>query len=112
MADIGPLNQYISIGVVITCYVIGWVIKNYFPIIESKYIPLIMLICGIIVNVSFSIIEGDGLTLSTIVTGAISGLSSSGTYELFKKTMGLNINLKNNSDKNEPEEKDEEDEDD
>ena len=104
MADTNPLNQYISIGVVIACYIIGWVIKNYFPIIKSKYIPLIMLICGIIINITFSIIDGSGITPIVLIAGAISGLSSSGTYELFTKSMGLNLNLKNDSDKNESEE--------
>ena len=100
MADIGSLNQYISVGVVIACYIIGWVIKNYFPIIKSKYIPLIMLICGIIVNISLTIFGGDKITLITIIAGAISGLSSSGTYELFTNTLGLNVNRKNDSDEN------------
>ena len=49
--DISVLTQYFSIVVVGICLCVGYVIKNSLDFIPNKYIPLIMLILGLVINV-------------------------------------------------------------
>jgi hypothetical protein len=67
---------------------VGYVIKNYTKI-NNKYIPLIMMILGMILNVAF-VIGGQGtVTFNTIIVGIISGLASTGSYEMIVNTFNL-----------------------
>lgn len=90
--DIGSgINDYFSIVVVLACFVTGYIIKHYTKL-DNNYIPLIMISVGIIVNtlLNIPIDEGDpGITVTTLVTGAVSGLASSGLYEMVAKSLGL-----------------------
>ena len=49
--DISVLTQYVSIVVVGICLCVGYIIKNSLDFIPNKYIPLIMGILGLIINV-------------------------------------------------------------
>ena len=49
--DLSVLTQYLSIVVVGICLCVGFVIKNSLDFIPNKYIPLIMLILGLAINV-------------------------------------------------------------
>lgn len=86
--DISVLLNYINIIVLGICLCVGYVIKNSLEFIPNKYIPLIMLILGTIVNIVFNIHDVTG---EVILVGMMSGLSSTGLYEMFK-----NLLLKNN----------------
>ena len=70
--DLSVLTQYISIIVVGICLCVGYVIKNSLDFIPNKYIPLIMLVLGTVINVLMNL------------TGMFSGLASTGLYEMFK----------------------------
>lgn len=86
------LNEYINIIVLAFCLGLGYIIKNSLDFIPNKYIPLIMGIVGIIanvINVGFA-----NITLSTVTTGLITGLASTGAFELVKEL------LANKEDKN------------
>lgn len=77
------LNEYINIIVLAFCLGLGYIIKNSLDFIPNKYIPLIMGIVGIIanvINVGFA-----NITLSTVTTGLITGLASTGAFELVKE---------------------------
>lgn len=80
--DITVLTQYFSIVVVGICLCVGYVIKNSLDFIPNKYIPLIMLILGTVVNVLMNI--STGITAEVFLTGMFSGLASTGMYEMFK----------------------------
>ena len=79
------LNEYINIIVLAFCLGLGYIIKNSLDFIPNKYIPLIMGIVGIIanvINVGFA-----NITLSSITTGLITGLASTGAFELVKELL-------------------------
>lgn len=79
--DLSVLTQYLSIVVVGICLCVGFVIKNSLDFIPNKYIPLIMLILGLVINVSMNL---NGINAEVILTGMFSGLASTGLYEMFK----------------------------
>ena len=79
--DLSVLTQYISIIVVGICLCVGYVIKNSLDFIPNKYIPLIMLVFGTVINVLMNL---TGINAEVILTGMFSGLASTGLYEMFK----------------------------
>ena len=89
--DLNVLLEFINIIVLGICLCVGYVIKNSLSFIPNKYIPLIMLILGVILNIIFNI---PNITGEVVLTGMISGLASTGLYEMFK-----NLLFKENSEK-------------
>lgn len=83
--DISTINNYFIPIVVVFCLCIGYILRNFMPT-DNKWIPLTLFvigaICGAIVN---------GLTFEAIVTGAVSGLASTGLNQAFKQALGLNV---------------------
>ena len=79
--DLSVLTQYISIIVVGICLCVGYVIKNSLDFIPNKYIPLIMLVLGTLINVLMNL---TGINAEVILTGMFSGLASTGLYEMFR----------------------------
>lgn len=80
--DISVLTQYISIVVVGICLCVGFIIKNSLDFIPNKYIPLIMGVLGLIINILINL--SSGITAETILVGLFSGLASTGLYEMFR----------------------------
>lgn len=81
MMDITVLLNYVNIVVLGICLCVGFVIKNSLDFIPNKYIPLIMLILGTITNILINI---NGINAEVILGGMISGLASTGLYEMFR----------------------------
>ena len=79
--DITVLLNYVNIVVLGICLCVGFVIKNSLDFIPNKYIPLIMLILGTITNILINI---NGINAEVILGGMVSGLSSTGLYEMFR----------------------------
>lgn len=79
--DLSVLTQYVSIIVVGICLCIGYVIKNSLDFIPNKYIPLIMLVLGTVINILMNL---NVINAEVILTGMFSGLASTGLYEMFK----------------------------
>ena len=79
--DLSGLTQYLSLVVMGICLCVGFVIKNSLDFIPNKYIPAIMLILGTIINVLMNL---SGISAEVILTGMLSGLASTGLYEMFK----------------------------
>lgn len=88
--DISVLTQYVSIVVVGICLCVGYIIKNSLDFIPNKYIPLIMGVLGLILNILINL--SSGINAEVILGGLFSGLASTGMYEMFKNL----INKKNN----------------
>ena len=90
--DLGVLNNYTVIVVMGLCLCVGYVIKNSLDFIKNKYIPLIMAVMGIVLNLincCGEIMATKGaelgpLVLQIILSGAMSGLLSTGVYEAFR----------------------------
>lgn len=77
------LNEYIVIVVLGICLCVGFVIKHLIPgEAVNRFIPLIMAVLGVILNVWLS---GWAFSPSILLGGLASGLASTGMYELFKQ---------------------------
>ncbi len=75
------LNQYIVILVVNICLCVGYIIKHSITFIPNKYIPLIMAVLGVLLNIWIS---GWKFSPEILLGGMVSGLASTGTYEMVK----------------------------
>ena len=73
--------------IILFCMCIGYVIKTSLDFIENKYIPLIMVSIGIVLNIWIN----KQVTAEIVVAGALSGLASIGTHQTCKN---LNHNKK------------------
>ncbi|MBE5968267.1 MAG: holin [Lachnospiraceae bacterium] len=83
MADF--ISQYVVLVVLGICLCIGYVIKHSISFIPNKFIPLILAIIGIILNVW---INGWTITPEIILGGMASGLASTGAFELVRNITG------------------------
>ena len=75
------LNQYLVLVVMAICLCFGYVIKNSLDFIQNKYIPLIMAVLGVVLNVW---LNGGQFTPEVLLGGLASGLASTGAFEAVK----------------------------
>lgn len=73
------LSEYIVVLIVAICYCIGYIIKHSLDFIPNKYIPLIMAVTGILLNVW---LNNWTINPYIILTGMASGLASTGAFEM------------------------------
>lgn len=73
------IQKFSSPIIVLICLTIGFVIKKL-EYVPNKFIPLIMFVLGSI----FGFIT-HGWNFDAFVMGAVSGVASTGMYELFKQ---------------------------
>ena len=78
--DLTFLSEFIVVITLAFCLGVGYVIKTSLDFIPNKYIPLIMGAIGVIFNI---FVSGE-VNPTVIVVGLISGLASTGMYELFR----------------------------
>lgn len=78
--DFSILTEYFVLVVLIACLVVGYIIKTSFDKIPNKYIPTILAVLGAIFNVIKS-----GISLESIVYGAVMGLASTGLHQAFTR---------------------------
>ena len=77
------LNNYLVAIVTGICLCVGYVLKNYIPTkTVNKFIPLIMAVLGVILNVW---LNGFAFTPEILLGGLASGLASTGLHQLFKQ---------------------------
>ncbi|WP_339213959.1 phage holin family protein [Ornithinibacillus sp. FSL M8-0202] len=75
------LLDYVVIIVLAICLGIGFIIKNSLDFIPNKYIPLVMAVLGVVLNVWIN--QGE-FTPEILLGGLASGLASTGAFELVK----------------------------
>lgn len=66
--------------IILTCLVLGYVLKKWITDVDNKYIPTILCVFGAFlggITISW--------TLESILAGAISGLASTGFHQVFKQ---------------------------
>lgn len=78
--DFTILTEHFVLVVLVACLSLGYIIKTSMGFIPNKYIPTILAVCGAILNPIVS-----GLTVETIVYGALMGLASTGMHQAFTK---------------------------
>lgn len=80
--DFTILTEYFVLVVVVACLVIGYIIKHssLFKWIPNNDIPAILAVVGAVLNAVVS-----GVSVETIVYGALMGLASTGMHQAFTK---------------------------
>ena len=77
------INDYLVIAVVAICMCVGYVIKNIIPTDKiNRYIPLIMAVLGVVLNVWMCEFV---FTPEILLGGLVSGLASTGMHQAFKQ---------------------------
>lgn len=74
------LQDYIVIIVMAICLAVGYIIKHFLPM-DNKWIPLIMGVLGVVLNIWVS---GWMFTPEILLGGLASGLASTGAFELVR----------------------------
>lgn len=82
--EINFLNNYAVPTIIGICLCTGYVIKNSLPSIKNRYIPLIMVTIGIILNIWIN----RSITPDILLAGMFSGLASTGVHQAFKQLIG------------------------
>ena len=76
------LNDYLVLIVMGICLCVGYVIKNLIPGDKiNKFIPLIMAVLGVGLNIWLNFAFSPEILLG----GLVSGLSSTGLHQIFKQ---------------------------
>lgn len=78
--DFTQLTQYFVLVVMIACLVVGYIIKTSFDKVPNKYIPTILAVVGAVLNVFVG-----GLSVESVVYGALMGLASTGLHQAFTR---------------------------
>lgn len=81
--EINFLNNYAVPTIIGICLCTGYVIKNSLQSIKNRYIPLIMVTIGIILNIWIN----KSITPDILLAGMFSGLSSTGLHQTFKNIL-------------------------
>ena len=79
--DLSFISEYAVPVIVGICLCVGYVIKTSFSSIDNKYIPLIMVILGVALNIWINM----NITPEIILAGMFSGLASTGLHQAFKQ---------------------------
>ncbi len=83
--DLSFLTESVNVVILGICLCVGYVIKNLINTNDfNKYIPLIVLVLGTFLSVVSNL---HNITLDVILTGMVSGLASTGMYEMFKNLL-------------------------
>lgn len=77
--DLTFLSDYVVLAIVGICVCVGYVLKNSFPKVDNKYIPLIMAVLGVALNIWIT----GGINPEILLAGMFSGLASTGAHQLF-----------------------------
>lgn len=78
--DLSFLNDYLILIVVGVCLCVGYIIKASVSFIPNKFIPLIMGVLGVVLNVW---LNSFAFTPEILLGGLFSGLASTGLHQLF-----------------------------
>lgn len=76
------LNEYMLPVVLGICLCVGYVIKRWIKDVDNKFIPTIVAVLGVILS---AWISGWAITPQVVLSGMISGLGSTGLFELFRQ---------------------------
>ena len=83
MLDLSYLNEFCIPVIVGICLCVGYVIKTSIPKVPNSFIPLVMAILGLALNIWIN----NTINPSIILGGLFSGLSSTGLYEMFRNLL-------------------------
>lgn len=70
-------KMYIPI-ILVACLIVGYIVHKWIKDVNNKWIPTIVTILGAVLGVLI-----NGFNLEAIVSGAVTGLASTGLHQLF-----------------------------
>jgi MFS superfamily sulfate permease-like transporter len=82
MTDLSFLLEFIDPIILGICLALGFALKNAFEKFPNRFIPLSALCIGTVLAIVLNF--QNGITAEVILGGMISGLASTGLYELFR----------------------------
>lgn len=80
--DVTFLMQFVNPVILGICLLTGYVLKTAFDWFPNKYIPLAALAMGTLIAISINL--QSGINAEVVLGGMISGLASTGLYEMLK----------------------------
>lgn len=85
--DFSIITEHFVLVVILACLVVGYIIKHatFLKKINNDNIPVILAVVGAILNPVVS-----GLSVESVVYGAVMGLASTGFHQAFKKFVEKN----------------------
>jgi hypothetical protein len=75
------LDDYVVAMVATICFALGYIIKHSLDFIPNRFIPLIMGVFGVALNVW---LNGFQFTPEVLLGGLASGLASTGAFEMVR----------------------------
>lgn len=75
---IALVTQYAVFPIALVCFGVGYIIKHHINEIPNKFIPLILSLLGLFLNI---IINDFNFSFEILVTGMASGLVATGSFE-------------------------------
>lgn len=85
--DLTFLSNYTVMVIVGICLIFGYVAKKWIKDLDNKYIPTMVALLGIVLNVWIA----GNISPEIILAGAFSGLASTGLHQAFKQLVEGNI---------------------
>ena len=76
--------QFAVFPIALICFGVGYVIKHYIKKLPNKFIPLILAVLGLILNLAFNKFN---FSFDVIVTGIGSGLIATGSFEAVRNLL-------------------------
>lgn len=76
--DFTQVTNYFVLVVLVACLVVGYILKTSFTSFPNKYIPTVLALIGMTLNLAVS-----GLSIESAVYGAVMGLASTGLHQAF-----------------------------
>ena len=83
--DISYLLDYVNLLTLGICLCMGFALKTAFDWFPNKYIPLSALVLGCVINVLINM--ENGINAAVVLGGMISGLASTGLYEMMRNLL-------------------------
>ena len=78
------MTQYAIFPIALICFFAGYVIKNFIPKLPNKFIPLILAVLGLFLNLVFN---NFVFSFDIIVAGIASGLVATGSFEMVRNLL-------------------------
>lgn len=83
--DLTFLIEFINPLILGICLLVGYVLKTAFDRFPNKYIPLTALAMGTIIAILINL--QSGINAEVVLGGMISGLASTGLYEMLRNLL-------------------------
>lgn len=80
MVNLEILTDYVNVMILASCLGLGYVIKHSINVIPNKFIPAILSVIGIALNIWVC----KAFTPEVLLTGLSSGLAATGAFEFVR----------------------------